>query len=391
MGMAEIETGVTEFISEQADLDSFCAELKGVAAITVDTEFLRDKTYWPQLCLVQVAGPARAAAIDAMRGLDLAPLFELFADPSILKVFHAARQDMEIFFHLTGTLPRPIFDTQVAAMVCGYGDAASYETLAGKLAGARIDKSARFTDWSHRPLTERQLTYALADVTYLRRVHEKLAARLERTGRAHWVEDEMAVLTDPATYRLDPETAWQRLRPRSTDPKFLNVLRELAAWREREAQRRDLPRSRLLKDEALLELASQAPRNQGELARSRSLSKGVVEGTMGEALLAVISQGLAMPREAAPVIAERVEVPAGRAPLIELLKVLLKLKSEAHDVAQKLVATVADLEAIACDDEADVLALKGWRREVFGEDALALKRGDLALTAQNGAIRLVRL
>jgi ribonuclease D len=379
-------------ISDSSTLADFCGRMSTEVFVTVDTEFMRDRTYWPDLCLVQVAGAEAAAAIDPMaEGIDLAPLFELLANPQVLKVFHAARQDLEIFFIQGGRLPMPIFDSQVAAMVCGFGDSVSYETLAARLAGARIDKSFRFTDWSKRPLSDRQLTYALGDVTHLRLIYEKLSKRLHATGRERWVDEEMAVLTNPATYRLDPETAWMRLKPRSGSPKFLNVLKSVAAWRETEAQRRNLPRNRLVRDEALLEIAAQAPSTVAELSRTRTLSRGTAEGVVGEALLAAVARGLTTPLDEAPKLADRPEVPPGRGPLIDLLKVLLKLKCEAHHVAQKLVATTADLEAIACSDEAAVAALGGWRRDVFGADALALKQGRLALTAARDAIRLVPL
>jgi len=353
---------------------------------------LREKTYWAQLCLVQLATADMAVAVDPLSpDLDLAPLFELMANPAVIKVFHAARQDLEIFHQLAGALPAPLFDSQVAAMVCGFGDSVSYETLAGKLAGARIDKSSRFTDWAQRPLSDKQITYALADVTHLRDIYRKLSARLEQSGRSGWLADEMAILTDPATYQADPDRAWVRLKPRNGSAKFLNLLQELAAWREREARARNLPRSWLLKDEAIVDLATQAPATPGDLARCRSLNKGQVEGAMGEAIMAAIRRGLAKPAADAPRLVDRPETPPGRAPLIELLKVLLKLKCEQHDVAQKLVANSADIEAIAGSDDAEVLPLTGWRREIFGADALDLKQGRLALTARGDAIRLVRL
>jgi ribonuclease D len=379
-------------IQSTDELAAFCERLKQEEFIAVDTEFLRDKTYWPLLCLVQVAARGEARAIDPLApGMDLAPFITLLADPKLLKVFHAARQDIEIFFHLTRAIPAPLFDSQVAGMVCGFGDAVSYETLAGKLAGARIDKSHRFTDWAARPLTEKQLAYALADVIHLRTIYEKLAQRLARTGRAQWVEEEMAILTNPETYRLDPEFAWQRLKPRSGSPRFLAVLREIAAWRESEAQRKNLPRNRILRDEALLEVAAQVPRSGADLARSRSLSRGIVEGPIGEALLAAVGRGLEVATNDAPSLPDRPEIPPGRGPMVELLKVLLKAKCENHHVAQKLVANVSDLELIAALDNADVLALHGWRREIFGDDALALKQGRIALTAERDQIRIVRL
>ncbi len=379
-------------IQDSAALAALCASLAQEAYVTVDTEFIRDKTYWPQLCLVQVAGTSVAAAIDPLaEGIDLAPLFELMANPAILKVFHAARQDLEIFYNLTGTVPTPLWDSQVAAMVCGFGESASYETLAGKLANARIDKSSRFTDWSQRPLTEKQLSYALSDVTHLRVIYEKLAKRIEKAGRESWVQEEMAILTDPKTYQLDPETAWQRLRPRTGNRRFLAILKELAAWREAEAQRKNIPRQRLLKDEALLEAAANAPRSVADLGRMRALSKGMTEGSVGQGILAAVERGTAIPEADCPTLPEKPDVSGGRAALIELLKVLLKAKCDSNDVAQKLVANSADIETLAMEDAPDIHALTGWRREVFGEDALALKRGEVALTVKGDSIRLIRL
>jgi ribonuclease D len=379
-------------ISDSGALAAFVGRQAGAEFVTIDTEFMRDRTFWPILCLVQVAGPGEAAAIDALApGLDFAPLYALLADPKILKVFHAARQDIEIFFHRTGRIPAPIVDTQVAAMVCGFGDAVSYETLAGKLAGARIDKSSRFTDWAHRPLTERQLQYALSDVTHLRQTYEKLRRRIEKSGRADWVKEEMAELTDPAIYRLEPREAWRRIKVRSDKPRFLAILREVAAWREEEAQRRDLPRNRVIKDESLIEIAAHAPTSVEELARSRGLGRGFAEGRQGETLLAAIRKGLAIKESECPRPTPRAEVPPGLGPIVDLLRVLLKMRCEAHEVASKLVASADDLEKIAADDKAGVPALSGWRRELFGADALALKHGRLALTAAGRQIKIVEL
>ncbi len=377
-------------IADTGELARFCTRQSEAEYVTIDTEFMRDRTYWPKLCLVQIAGPEETAAIDAMApGLDLAPLHELLANPAVLKVFHAARQDIEIFFHLTGRIPAPLVDTQVAAMVCGFGDAVSYENLAAKLAGARIDKSSRFTDWSHRPLTDKQLQYALSDVTHLRPAYEKLKRRIEKSGRGQWVEEEMGVLTDPATYRLDPREAWRRLKTRSDNRRLLAILREVAAWREEEAQNRDLPRNRVLKDESLIEIAAHAPTTADELARSRGMQRGFAEGRMGQGLLAAVKRGIELPDAECPKPAPRIDLPAGLAPVIDLLRVLLKTKCEEHDVAQKLVANAEDLSLIAADDKADVPALSGWRREMFGEDAIALKHGRLALTANGKRILVV--
>jgi ribonuclease D len=379
-------------ITTTDELAAFCARQTLSEYITVDTEFLRDKTYWPQLCLVQIAGADEAAAIDTLApGIDLAPLFALMVEPTLLKVFHAARQDIEIFFHLTGSVPSPVFDTQVAAMVCGFGDAVSYETLAGKLAGAKIDKSSRFTDWAHRPLTDRQLEYALADVTHLRRAFEKLRAQLEKSGRSSWLDEEMATLTDPATYRLEPAEAWRRLKTRGGTRRFLTILREVAHWREIAAQQRDIPRGRVLRDEALLEIAAHVPKSIDDLARIRGLGRSIAEGKLGGEMLAAVTRGLALPEADAPTPPERADLPPGLGPLVDLLRVLLKLRCEDNDVAQKLVANASELEMIAADDEADVPSLKGWRREIFGQDALALKHGKLALTARGKRILVVDL
>jgi ribonuclease D len=371
---------------------AFCARQKGAQFVAIDTEFMRERTYWPILCVVQVAGPEEAVAIDALaEGIDLKPLLGLMSDPQTLKVFHAARQDLEIFFQLSGEVPHPIFDTQVAAMVCGFGDAVSYETLVKRLAGASLDKASRFTDWAHRPLTERQIKYALADVVHLRTVYDRLQHLLADNGRAAWFEEEMADLVDPAIYRSEPIEAWRRFRIRGrADRRFLGVLRALAAWREKAAQQRDLPRGRIMRDEAVLEIATHAPKTIETLARTRSLGKGIAEGKLGREILAAVAEGLADP-DPPPAIPAKADAPPGIGPLIELLRVLLKQRCEDFQVAQKLVASADDLEAIAADDNAPVRALSGWRRDVFGNDAVALKHGRLALTAGRNRIELVPL
>ncbi|WP_445376644.1 ribonuclease D [Niveispirillum fermenti] len=379
-------------ITTTEDLSAFIDRIRDADYVTVDTEFMREKTYWPQLCLVQVAGPDEAAAIDPLApGIDLSPLFALMADPAVLKVFHAARQDLEIFVNLMGSVPAPLFDTQVAAMVCGFGDSVGYETLITKLTPARIDKSSRFTDWSHRPLTDRQLQYALSDVTYLRPAYEKIRAKLNRTGREAWLADEMGILTDPATYRTEPEDAWKRLKVRTEKPRFLAILKEVAAWREREAQRKNLPRNRVLRDEALMEIAAHAPGNVDDLGRTRGLGTGMAQGRYGTELLAAIKTAQAIPDSALPRPEPRVEPAPGIAPIVELLRVLLKMVCDDNDVASRLVANAADLEAIAGDDDADVPALRGWRRDVFGEAALRLKHGKLALAIAGKKVKMVDL
>lgn len=378
-------------ITDTDALAGFCARQRGADFVAVDTEFMRERTYWPILCLVQVAGPEEAAAIDALApGIDLAPLLELMANPTTPKVFHAARQDVEIFFNLSGAVPQPLFDTQIAAMVCGFGDAASYETLVAKLARAPLDKSSRFTDWSQRPLTERQIRYALGDVVHLRTVYDRLGQLLVSNGRAAWFAEEMAAMCDPATYRADPNEAWRRFRLRGRpDSRFFGVLREVAAWREAAAQQRNLPRGRIVRDEAVLEIAGHLPKTIEALARTRSLGKGVAEGRLGGEILDAVRRGLAAATTIDAPAPARPDTPPGLGPLIELLRVLLKHRCEEHQVAQKLVASADDLEAIAAADDAPVPALSGWRREVFGRDAVALKHGQLALTVRGNRIVLV--
>jgi ribonuclease D len=379
-------------ITETSALEAFCDRQSTAPFITVDTEFLREKTYWPELCLVQIAGADEAVAIDALApGIDLAPLLALMQNEAVLKVFHAARQDVEIFHHMSGRVPTPLFDTQIAAMVCGFGDSVSYETLAGKLAGARIDKSSRFTDWTHRPLTEKQLAYALADVTHLRIVYEKLSKTLEESGRMPWLADEMAILNDPGTYLVQPADAWRRLKTRGGNRRFMAILRSLAEWREGAAQKRDIPRSRILKDEAILEIAANAPQSIDDLGRVRALGRSVAEGRLGNEILEAVNRGIALQHQTPAEEDPRGEMPPGLGPLVDLLRVLLKLRCEQHEVAQKLVANAADLEQIAATDNAEVPALTGWRYEIFGKDALALKHGKLGLTAQGKRILVVDL
>jgi ribonuclease D len=384
---------MTQLITTTDALNAFRERLRGAPFVTVDTEFLREKTYYPQLCLVQVGGPDEAAAIDPLApGIDLSALFDLMDDVATLKVFHAARQDVEIFLHLTGRIPTPIFDTQIAAMVCGFGESVSYEQLAGRLAGVRIDKSSRFTDWSARPLTDRQVVYALSDVIHLRPVYEKLERRITKSGRDPWLAEEVAILADPGTYRVDPDQAWRRFRLRSSEkPRFLAVLKELAAWREREAQRKDLPRNRVLRDEALLEIAAHAPSEVDDLARTRGFGRSAAEGRYGQEILQAVERGLAMLPDDVPRPDTRPEPPGGIGPTVELLKVLLKLVCDEAEVAAKLVASSADLEAIASSDDADVPAMHGWRRELFGERAVGLKTGRTALAIRGRRVVAVDL
>ena len=377
-------------ITTSADLDALCARLHGEEFVTVDTEFMRERTYWPELCVLQVAGAHEVAVIDALaKGIDLAPLAALFSDEAVEKVFHAARQDIEIFVLRFGAVPKPLFDTQVAAMVAGFGDQVGYDSLVASLTGGHIDKAHRFSDWAARPLSPAQINYAAADVTHLRGVYEKLRARLEKERRLEWVAEEMAVLSDPATYRPDPEQFFERLRPRTHNRRLLGILRAIAAWREREAQRANIPRQRMLKDEALMEIAAIAPESADSLARARGVSRGFADGRMGASLLAAVAEAKALPEEALPV-AERHRDTARPSPaLIALLRVLLSANCERHHVASRLVADAGDLDRLATEDEPDIPAMHGWRREIFGNDAQALKQGAIALGVDGRRVKQV--
>ncbi len=375
-----------KLISTTDELAATCTRLAAYDAITVDTEFLRETTYYPLLCVIQMASADEAVIVDALAdNLDLSPFYELMADTNVVKVFHAARQDVEIVWHHAKILPTPLFDTQVAAMVLGYGEQVAYDQLVEKITGHRPDKTLRFTDWSQRPLSAAQLEYALADVTHLRDIYAALAADLDKRGRGEWVAEELGVLTSPDTYNADPELAWQRLRGRARKPKELAVLMEVAAWREREAQERNIPRSRVLKDDAIADIVTQAPTSLERLAGLRSLPKGFDKSRWGQDILAAIGRGLARDPKSLPKI-ERPRSNASNAATTELLKVLLRMTAERHHVAAKVIATTDDLDKIADDDEADVSALKGWRRELFGEAALALKHGRLALAIEGGKV-----
>ncbi|HEX4710371.1 ribonuclease D [Phenylobacterium sp.] len=379
-------------ITTTAELAVFCDKLKGQPFVAVDTEFMRETTYWPKLCLIQAAAASAEACIDPLaEGMDLEPFLEILRDRSILKVFHAARQDVEIFNNLQA-MPVPLFDTQIAGMAAGFGEQIAYDALVRQMLKIELDKSSRFTDWARRPLSDNQLTYALADVTHLAKLYPMLRERLEKEGRLGWVTDEMANLTDPAIYDVEPENAWKRLRPRKHTAKYMAVYKAVAAWRERMAQLRDQPRGRILKDEAIDEVATQAPTDADQLDRLRSVPKGFSGSRFGPDLLAAIREALRDPEAYAPVI-ERSKVPPSPAAgaVVELLKVLLKARAEEAGVASKLIATVSDLERIANDDEAEISALKGWRREAFGEDALKLKRGELALVLDGTRVRVVEV
>jgi len=379
-------------VTNTADLEALIGELESAPYLALDTEFLRDQTYWPKLCLIQVASPTVAAIIDPLAaGIDLKPFYELLKKPNIVKVFHAARQDIEIFQQQGGVIPNPLFDTQVAAMVCGYGDAASYETLARRIAGVEIDKSSRFTDWSRRPLSNKQLEYAIGDVTHLRKIYEVLDAELKKTHREAWIADEISALQSPELYAMNPANAWKRLKARTSSKRFIALLAAIAEWREREAQTRDIPRGRVLKDEAILEIAAHPPESADALERIRAIPKGFANSRMGKTLMEAIETG----RHAQPPEGIEPEKPRRkREPsqaVIDLLKTLLRLRAEDANVAPRLIANADDIESLAAAEDDGVAALHGWRAEVFGNDAQALRKGELGIALSKGKAVVVKL
>lgn len=380
-------------IETTAALADACKELAKSEFVTIDTEFLRETTFWPQLCLVQMASPTLEVLVDPMaKGIDLTPLFELMADANVVKVFHAARQDIEIIYHLGGLIPHPIFDTQVAAMVCGFGDSISYDQLVQKTKNVQIDKSSRFTDWSRRPLSEKQLDYALADVTHLRDVYMALKSQLEREGRSSWLKEEMDILEARETYDMHPDDAWLRLKSRLRKPTELAILKFVAAWREREARSRNVPRSRVLKDDAIFEIAQQQPKDAEALSRLRTVPKGWERSTSGTAIIETVNAALALPKADMPQAPRHSHSPEGSGAAVELLKVLLKLSADKHGVAAKVIANSEDLDKIASEGEkAEVQALSGWRRELFGEPALKLIRGEVALRFAGKKVEAVEM
>jgi ribonuclease D len=379
-------------ITTSSQLDKFCREIAGIPHIAVDTEFIRERTYWPQLCLIQIAADSRAAAVDTLSpGIDLSPLFKLMLDQSVLKVFHSSGQDLSVFHSVMRDIPRPFFDTQIAAMVCGFGEQPAYATLVSSLLGEEIDKAPQMTDWSRRPLTERQITYALADVTHLLRLYTILDLRLGESGRREWVADETRLLAEPSNYLAEPSEQWRRIRMRRPSRKSLAVLREVAAWREATAQQRDLPRAWVVKDEPLAEIAATQPRTKEQLERVRGLSARFAEGRDGRSVLAAIEKALSAPPSTWPELPLVSRVPEPSDTMIALLQALLRVRAGEHGVAAALVANRRDLELLALNDTADIPALRGWRRKVFGEDALRLKRGEIAITSRNGEAVAVRM
>lgn len=380
-------------INKTDALAQACAKMAQSDFLTIDTEFIRETTFWPELCLIQMATPDHEAIVDPLsKGLDLTPFFELMADPSVVKVFHAARQDIEIIYHLGNLIPHPIFDTQVAAMVCGFGDSVSYDQLVQRTSGVQIDKSSRFTDWRQRPLSDKQLKYALADVTHLRDVYLNLRERLDAEGRAHWVKEEMDILESPDTYDLHPDDAWRRLRMRVRKPRELAIMKSVAAWREREARERDVPRRRVLKDDAIYEIAQQQPTDTAALGKLRSIARGWERSQAGHAVVQAVQSAMALPKDELPRLPRPTQPPEGAAAASELLKVLLKLTTEKFGVAPKIIANSDDLDRLAAEGEnAEIGALKGWRRELFGDKALQLMRGEMALRFVNRKIETVEL
>lgn len=378
------------------DLAAFCQMARSKPYVTIDTEFLRERTYYSKLCLIQLAVPKGDEEIDAVLvdplvgEMSLEPLYELFRDTSVVKVFHAARQDLEIFFVDAQVFPEPLFDTQVAAMVCGFGEQVGYETLVRRIAKESLDKTSRFTDWSRRPLTDAQQTYAIADVTHLRVIYEYLADKLRQSQREHWVTEELEVLTSPDTYNTRPSDAWRRIKTRTTTPKFLAIVRELARFREGYAQSRNIPRNRVYKDDAMIELASTKPQSMTDLSRSRLLLREARRGEIAEGILKAVRLGLDCPEEDMPKADRSREKLQVNPALSDLLRVLLKAKTEISGVASKLIAPAADLDALA-SGQRDISALSGWRREVFGEDALRLCDGEIALAAKGSRVEIVSL
>jgi ribonuclease D len=379
-------------ISDTKSLSSFCESLVGDTFVTVDTEFLRETTYYPKLCLIQMAGENAAALIDPLaKGIDLKPFYELMTNENVLKVFHAARQDIEIFVNEAGLVPSPVFDTQIAAMVCGFGDQVGYEAIVRKLAKAQIDKSAQFTDWSRRPLTHRQTAYALSDVTHLRTVYEKLRTDIEKEGRGDWLAGDLEELADPNTYRVDPEQSWRRIKARIQNKKQQATLMAVAAWREREAQAKNVPRGRILKDEAVAEIAVQVPQSAEALHQLRLLPRGSADSAIGKGILSAVAVGLARDPASIPTAKGRgEEMTSSQEAAAEVLKLALKIVSESENVAPKLIANSSDIDAIAVSDEADVPAMHGWRRAIFGELALQLKHGNAMIGMEKGRARIVK-
>jgi len=370
-------------ITLNSDLEAFCRRLAHDPCVMIDTEFMREKTYYPELCLIQVAGVSEAAAIDPMAtGIDLAPLYALLANPEVLKVFHACRQDMEIFYHEMKAVPSPIFDTQIAAMVCGYGESVGYESLVNKVLGLPVDKSSRFTDWSKRPLSDKQLDYAMNDVLHLRDIYHALAKQLQKTGRAHWIEEEMAPLLDPATYDMNPDDAWRKIRLRNTSPRYLAMLRAAAKWRELVARERNVPRGRIMKDETLAEVAQSKPKDFTALQSIRGFYP-TMSAPQYESLFAALQEAESLPSGDLPRLPPRVMIDASSEALVDMLRLLLKGCAAEHHIVPRLLADKDELDMMALGTRENIHALQGWRYEIFGKQALRLLEGKIALKAND--------
>lgn len=382
-------------ITTNAALKAYCDTLKNSPYITVDTEFMRERTYYAKLCLIQISGPDKeAVGVDVLAGeeeLDLSPIWELFADKNIVKVFHAARQDLEIIYQLSGTLPAPLFDTQIAAMVCGYGDQVGYEALVNDICKAKADKSSQFTDWSHRPLSQKQITYALNDVIFLKDIYTNLKNRLDKKGRSDWVLEETKNLLTPSLYQFPPYEAWKRLKLRAPKPRDLAVLRELAAWREEESQKKDVPRGRILKDETLLDLTYQKPRTEAELARIRGVTADMAKGKFGKLILDAMERGLSIPDSNCPEVDKREPLPQKLTPVLEMLKMLLRIQASENDVAARLITSSDDLENFVKDPNSVPELNNGWRKDIFGAVAMEMINGKIALSVENGKIKKLEI
>ncbi|MEE4238710.1 MAG: ribonuclease D [Anderseniella sp.] len=375
-----------QIITTTPALSALCERLSSEDFVTVDTEFMREHTFWPILCLIQIAGETEEAIIDPMaKGLDLAPFYQLMANEAVLKVFHAARQDVEIFVAATGETPKPLFDTQVAAMVCGFGDQVGYEALVRKLAGEQIDKSSRFTDWSRRPLSDKQLKYALSDVTHLRVVYEKLDAMLRESGRASWLSEEMAIIASADTYKSNPDEAWKRLKFRPRNARQLGIAIAVSRWREERAQTKNMPRQRIIKDDAIIEVATQAPADKAALSKLRALPKGLAEGGLGDEILKAIQAGMAIDKDSLPELEpHKGPQPEGASAIAEILKLGLKVIAERENIAPRLIANAAELEEMAGNGGEHLPMMQGWRRELFGNIAAGLKQGKLMIGIRDG-------
>ena len=379
-------------IEDSAALANLCARFANKPYICVDTEFMRENSYWPELCLIQIADDEEAAAVDPMGGIDMTPLLELMTNnEDVLKVFHAGGQDIEIVYNLTGKTPHPLFDTQVAAMALGQGEQIGYSNLVDTYLGITVDKGARFTDWSRRPLDKRQIDYAICDVTYLSEIFPKMLEKLKKTGRGAWLDQEMERLADPENYHNDPDQAWQRVRVSSRKPEVLGRLKALARWREIEAQGKDLPRGRIIKDETLADLAGTPPRKQGDLAKVRGLSPAWGGNDIGGRLMAALESARPMSGDELPARDDRKPALGKDGALVaDLLKLLLKIRAKEINVAARLLARSDDLEALAAGVRENLSILEGWRFEQFGRDALELVEGQLGFTVRNGKLKMTR-